>query len=880
MGSIANKTTFWHLLTQTGIKIPIIQRDYAQGRKGKEALREQFLEDLKKAMDNSLCISKDHSAIILDFVYGTKDESNYFIPIDGQQRLTTLWLLHWYIAYRAGKLNEESTRLCLNRFTYLTRDSSKAFCEKMVSEGQNLPNFINGQNIADIILNQTWMFNHWKQDPTVQSMLRMLSGVRDNEKNDGIEELFGQENRRTFNSYWDKLTATSPEDCPIVFYLLQLENVGQSDELYVKMNGRGKPLTDFENFKADLIKYIDDKYQEAKESSAGTTEGSLLSEWEKFNHPETGFANKLDNDWMDYFWEYRNPFISIDEMYFTFINRFFLVNLMQMHDELDNSSLDSKNKEEQKMRIVYDYLYSYVGEVKVEGSDVIHIPYSKHGFRIYQDIFNLLSPCETSDNGCMVLLKFYQMMENMLSWQKSQSIGRNRVEKIIDNPYSSRNQHFRFVYAEDSTSEDGFKKSMGQLQQPQQIAFWAVCYYFSSQQFNFGSPESLKRWMRIIWNICSVPSEIQNKDLVIKAIYKLSKYVKNPIEANSEFRKITLPAKKDIYKLSAFDKHIREEKEKAIHMLWNNGKYYGCITNFKGKTWEEVINMVESEEFLKGNIHCLFDQYEDGDINISWDDFDKRYNNLLLHKKSGFGIDSLKSTLLVSESRIRDDWYTSDLIDLNWRPFLLKYSKDVTEWLDRYGPVYGSPSSKYHLDLLLNTNLLKLGVKLALAQHKNSIHLASNSSTGIPVLMHHQASLPYILLNEKRNKILGELISNRVIIGDKSRVRILTEKHDPGIPKTANKMFQYNGVTYRFAWNESRSTDKRKRRTKRKVLNGANIEFQYLINGTKYEFVWNASGTIELKDKKSSIIVPAKSVTDKFSFLSLLVSMANKLATP
>ena len=85
------------------------------------------------------------------------------------------------------------------------------------------------------------------------------------------------------------------------------------------MNGRGKPLTDFENFKADLIKYIDDKYQEAKEASPGTAANSLLSEWEKFIHPETGIANKLDNDWMDYFWEYRNPFISIDEIYFTFL---------------------------------------------------------------------------------------------------------------------------------------------------------------------------------------------------------------------------------------------------------------------------------------------------------------------------------------------------------------------------------------------------------------------------------------------------------------------------------------------------------------------------------------------------------------------------------
>lgn len=199
MGSIANKTTLWNLLVHMGIQIPIIQRDYAQGRKDKEALREQFVGDLKKALDNSISNVGERNAIKLDFVYGSKDETSYFTPIDGQQRLTTLWLLHWYIAYRADLLKDEKICMYLRRFTYLTRDSSKAFCEKMVTEGKKLPAFKEGQNIANIIMNQTWMFNHWKQDPTIQSMLRMLSGVRDNEKTDGIEEYFGQEKPLIFN---------------------------------------------------------------------------------------------------------------------------------------------------------------------------------------------------------------------------------------------------------------------------------------------------------------------------------------------------------------------------------------------------------------------------------------------------------------------------------------------------------------------------------------------------------------------------------------------------------------------------------------------------------------------------------------------------------
>ena len=33
--------SFWDFLNQYNIEIPIIQRDYAQGRKGKETLREK-----------------------------------------------------------------------------------------------------------------------------------------------------------------------------------------------------------------------------------------------------------------------------------------------------------------------------------------------------------------------------------------------------------------------------------------------------------------------------------------------------------------------------------------------------------------------------------------------------------------------------------------------------------------------------------------------------------------------------------------------------------------------------------------------------------------------------------------------------------------------
>ena len=79
------------------ISIPIIQRDYAQGRMDSKSsnIRNKFLDEIFNRLDND-------ENLFLDFVYGNI-EGDKFIPIDGQQRLTTLFLLHLYFAKKENK---------------------------------------------------------------------------------------------------------------------------------------------------------------------------------------------------------------------------------------------------------------------------------------------------------------------------------------------------------------------------------------------------------------------------------------------------------------------------------------------------------------------------------------------------------------------------------------------------------------------------------------------------------------------------------------------------------------------------------------------------------------------------------------------------------
>lgn len=91
-----DKIAFWKYLLDNRVMIPILQRDYAQGRPDKGPLRKNFLASLKQAMDDNLL---DGRHMILDFIYGSV-ENETMLPLDGQQRLTTLWLLHWFVHKR------------------------------------------------------------------------------------------------------------------------------------------------------------------------------------------------------------------------------------------------------------------------------------------------------------------------------------------------------------------------------------------------------------------------------------------------------------------------------------------------------------------------------------------------------------------------------------------------------------------------------------------------------------------------------------------------------------------------------------------------------------------------------------------------------------
>ena len=352
-----SKYTFWMLIHSYVIKIPIMQRDYAQGRKSESvtAIRDELLDTIYAAL-----ISEKN--MDFDFVYGTLKEGILY-PLDGQQRLTTLYLLHWYIACKEGAIEE--ARKVLHNFSYETRISSREFCEKLI----NL-NYIpeEGVSPSEYIKNQNVYFDVWDKDPTIRHMLVML---------DSIHKKFFSTEKELF-----PLLTRDIDDNPIItFNYLPMENYALTDDLYIKMNARGKNLSDFENFKAKFIQHM-----------------------KRNNLPYEHFEASIDTTWTDLLWEYRSPVNNtIDEQFmylFLFFTEMMYLEYSQEQKEgnspfkvSDIRKLISFYDNKQKVEELYDLFDLWRDKKEIDEcfDSVFSDQYSEGKVRIFDDKHNLLN---------------------------------------------------------------------------------------------------------------------------------------------------------------------------------------------------------------------------------------------------------------------------------------------------------------------------------------------------------------------------------------------------------------------------------------------------------------------------------------------------------
>ncbi len=303
------------------VRIPKIQRDYAEGRETENVKRKRrnLLTDMIRVLYGQ------RNELSFDFVYGymmdkgkicsIKNYNDYiqhpdvvFDPLDGQQRVTTLFLFYWFF----GRNNELKYKGNHSLFLYETRPTSEEFCNWLVTkdaksivdvwrqlidetkksneenknkwltekdENGKIDSMVNRlrypekkiPNFMDFIITLEDFKWDWHDDPNICSMIVVIESIYNLMTEMGL-------------SYDDGINNNTNLD-NITFQLLDdLECDG--DELFEKMNARGKALTHFEEIKSTLE-------EEMEIQCLPSSNQLLVSDWQ----------NKIDGKWVDYCWD-------------------------------------------------------------------------------------------------------------------------------------------------------------------------------------------------------------------------------------------------------------------------------------------------------------------------------------------------------------------------------------------------------------------------------------------------------------------------------------------------------------------------------------------------------------------------------------------------
>ena len=268
--------TLLALLNEYRIEIPLVQRDYVQGRKDERSkiVRTNLLNDIKAAYEGRI------DPLDLSFVYGktTKNNNdNKFLPVDGQQRLTTLLLLHLFA------FSDDDTKTPLfEKFSYEARMTTRDFFKALIANRKEV--FSSIDSPKEIIEDAAWFVDSWKYDPSVCNVLNTLDEIC----------------RIGFNIVDLRTQLEELNNPKVFFHFVELDKLGMEDDLYIKLNARGRELSPFESFKSKFIDRCNDACP------------ALVTEFKK----------NLDVSWTDYIWNIGKE--NFDTVFLRFFETVFL----------------------------------------------------------------------------------------------------------------------------------------------------------------------------------------------------------------------------------------------------------------------------------------------------------------------------------------------------------------------------------------------------------------------------------------------------------------------------------------------------------------------------------------------------------------------------
>ena len=270
------------------IIIPDLQRDYCWGDKvhtdEQKELVSGFVNNLINQFDNN-----DYKDFLnLGLLYGYESPANHIQLCDGQQRITTLYLL-------LGMLNRKTEdnvfrKYLLSDYEYLQdgkepylqysiRESSLYFlsdlvCHFFIKEKEDMYFVTNCDNIEK----STWFFNDYKYDPSIQSMIRALSI---------IDKILNDKDKDWCREFGAFITTR------LTFMYYDMENRKNGEETFVVINTTGEPLSTTQNLKPLVLSQNLDYSRTVIEPDGSQSTKNAAQDWEEI---ETWFWQKRQTE--------------------------------------------------------------------------------------------------------------------------------------------------------------------------------------------------------------------------------------------------------------------------------------------------------------------------------------------------------------------------------------------------------------------------------------------------------------------------------------------------------------------------------------------------------------------------------------------------------
>lgn len=274
------------------IIVPEIQRDYVWQKEQVLGLLSSITKDYKKYINAIVpkIDSKNNEDIIdfnhyykrrkyassIGFIYAYSDESysgKYFL-IDGQQRVTTIYLLLAVLANRNQELRDLFNKnYCLDttpKLGYKVRLIADELLNKFISHIVNQTS-----NVKE----ELWLLDAYKNDLTGKNLLENYTIIQTFLNSQNID------NEQDFFNYIEHFTE---------FWYFDTNISEQGEELYIYMNARGEHMQNNENIKADLLSKL-----------------TTLEEKNKYG--------KKWEDWQDFFWKKKNKNPNADKGFNNFL---------------------------------------------------------------------------------------------------------------------------------------------------------------------------------------------------------------------------------------------------------------------------------------------------------------------------------------------------------------------------------------------------------------------------------------------------------------------------------------------------------------------------------------------------------------------------------